>query len=53
MSASWWDRHAGRHVMRIGDLTCRCRPPTSTRQIYLRLQGACGSCPSSTVTMKM
>merc|ERR1712146_548883 len=26
---------------------------TDNRAIYLRLQGACGSCPSSTVTMKM
>lgn len=26
---------------------------TEKRGIYLRLQGACGSCPSSTVTMKM
>jgi Fe-S cluster biogenesis protein NfuA len=25
----------------------------STRNVYLRLEGACGSCPSSTVTMKM
>uniref|UniRef100_A0A6S9QA72 NIF system FeS cluster assembly NifU C-terminal domain-containing protein n=2 Tax=Chrysotila carterae TaxID=13221 RepID=A0A6S9QA72_CHRCT len=24
-----------------------------TRSVYLQLQGACGSCPSSTVTMKM
>ncbi|EOD21094.1 hypothetical protein EMIHUDRAFT_60252, partial [Emiliania huxleyi CCMP1516] len=23
------------------------------RNVYLRLEGACGSCPSSTVTMKM
>ena len=25
----------------------------ATRNVYLRLEGACGSCPSSTVTMKM
>lgn len=29
------------------------RVNVSTRTVYLRLEGACGSCPSSTVTMKM
>lgn len=29
------------------------RIDVETRNIYLRLQGACGSCPSSTTTMKM
>eukprot|EP00339_Tiarina_fusa_P023229 CAMPEP_0117063990 /NCGR_PEP_ID=MMETSP0472-20121206/44670_1 /TAXON_ID=693140 ORGANISM="Tiarina fusus, Strain LIS" /NCGR_SAMPLE_ID=MMETSP0472 /ASSEMBLY_ACC=CAM_ASM_000603 /LENGTH=371 /DNA_ID=CAMNT_0004783911 /DNA_START=175 /DNA_END=1286 /DNA_ORIENTATION=+ len=26
---------------------------TTTRSVYLKLEGACGSCPSSTVTMQM
>lgn len=29
------------------------RVDTETRNVYLKLEGACGSCPSSTVTMKM
>jgi Fe-S cluster biogenesis protein NfuA len=29
------------------------RVEQDTRDIYLKLEGACGSCPSSTVTMKM
>jgi Fe-S cluster biogenesis protein NfuA len=29
------------------------RVDESTKNVYLKLEGACGSCPSSTVTMKM
>mmetsp|Transcript_629 Transcript_629/g.1006 ORF Transcript_629/g.1006 Transcript_629/m.1006 type:complete len:434 (-) Transcript_629:71-1372(-) len=31
----------------------KVEPTASSNKVYLQLEGACGSCPSSTVTMKM